>query len=122
MLIEGERDFFMRILHCIMTSERKESFFLLTERIFETSRVTVFFTLTCRHKSLSLFHALLLKLISLIILPQSMRYQILNCLTLNINLKLNLCEREKVFISGSIYRCFSNENLHMTQVVLKCIY
>ena len=101
---------------------KKESFFLLTKRIFETSRVTVFFTLTCRHKSLSLFHALLLKLISLIILPQSMRYQILNCLTLNINLKLNLCEREKVFISGSIYRCFSNENLHMTQVVLKCIY
>ena len=69
-----------------------------------------------------LFHALLLKLISLIILPQSMRYQMLNCLTLNINLKLNLCEREKVFISGSIYRCFSNENLHLTQVVLKCIY
>lgn len=41
-LIEGERDFFMRILHCIMTSERKESCFLLTERIFETSRVLVF--------------------------------------------------------------------------------
>ena len=48
--------FFMRILHCIMTSERKESFFLLTERIFETSRVTVFFTLTCRHKSLCFTH------------------------------------------------------------------
>lgn len=37
-----ERFFFMRILHCIMTSERKESCFLLTERIFETSRVLVF--------------------------------------------------------------------------------
>lgn len=46
----------------------------------------------------------------------------LNSLTLNINLKLNLFEREKVLISSSIYRCFSNENLHMTQVVLKCIY
>lgn len=120
MLIEGERDFFMRILHCIMTSERKESCFLLTERILRLLECWFFHFNVSPQKPL--FHALLLKLISLIILPQSMRYQMLNCLTLNINLKLNLCEREKVFISGSIYRCFSNENLHMTQVVPKCIY
>lgn len=120
--VDRRRERFFLWEFCIalwLLSEKSHSFFLPNESLRLLECWFFHFNVSPQKP---LFHALLLKLISLIILLQSMRYQMLNCLTLNINLKLNLCEREKVFISGSIYRCFSNENLHMTQAVLKCIY